>query len=488
MFGLGKGKNKEKIKKASKKPKQAVVETAVLPNEKFTVMPQQYLPQVGSSKASSGSSKKLLLLVGGSILILLILSVILYLVFFTGDKETDEDTLDQQSTTQTSQPSSNTTPSDSTSQDQDKDEEEEVEDKVVSVQSYGELNQLAGILSMTIPGAITKEYGQGMGITVLTEEDLGLSSDELIMGGIYSLYPVAITFDEPISLELSVANEPEGVGKEDMYPVYLRGTRWQEIEDYQVTVAGYAFSFEKFPTGPIAVVLKQEDQEPDDSNFGILDVIPSTDTDSDGLTDKEEVLFGTSISSADSDEDTYMDKDEIFSGYSPSMGAGVTIEEDDVFSTYTNETYGYKVDYPTQWLADSLDQTNKQVLFISDTEEFFEILIEENPLNTPIVDWYRGQSPSLENVQLDITILASRPAVWSPDKMTLYASKDGLVYILTYNKGTLEEINWPTVFEYFYKNFEFGNTNSNEDAPIDPAEDAPIDPAEDAPIDPAEPV
>ena len=459
MFGLGKSKQKkdtkkEGVKKASKDSKKEAVVTAVLPDEKFTVMPKQYLPEANSSSSSPGSSKKMLLLVGGSILILLILVAVLYILFFAGDKNSTE-VAEVNNPPVTTQPK---TP-DTTTED---DDEEEVKDKIVSAESFDELNQLSGMLSMTIPSSVVKEYGQGMGITVLSEEDLGVSSDDIIMGGIYSLYPVAITFDKPVSLELSVANAPTGVEKEDMYPVFLRGTRWQEIEDYQVTTAGYAFSFEKFPTGPISAVRKIQDTTPEETDFDILEAIPSKDTDSDGLTDKEEQLLGTSISSVDSDEDTYVDKDEIFSGYSPSMGAGVTIEEDTSFSTYTNETYGYKVQYPTQWLADSLDQTNKQVLFISDTEEFFEILIEENPLNTPIVDWYRGQSPSLANIQLEIAILDSRAAVWSPDKMTLYASKDGLVYILTYNSGTLEEINWPTIFEYFYKKFEFGNTNNNE--------------------------
>jgi len=35
-----------------------------------------------------------------------------------------------------------------------------------------------------------------------------------------------------------------------------------------------------------------------------------------------------------------------------------------------------------------------------------------------------------------------------------------LVYIITYNKGTLDAISWPTVYELFYKSFSFGNTSS----------------------------
>ena len=91
-------------------------------------------------------------------------------------------------------------------------------------------------------------------------------------------------------------------------------------------------------------------------------------------------------------------------------------------------------------------------------------MIEENPSNTPIVDWYRSQSPSLSSAQIDITVINSRPAVWSPDGLTLYTSKDGLIYILTYNKGTREDINWPNIFEHFVKTFVFGEiTDSSQD-------------------------
>ena len=221
-------------------------------------------------------------------------------------------------------------------------------------------------------------------------------------------------------------------------------------------------TLDKFTSGPIAIIWKEDDSQAGAGEITLTQVPASTDTDSDGLTDAEEQLLGTSNTSADSDEDTYMDLDEITNGYSPLSGEGATLDSAGLFGVYTNETYGYKAAYPVSWLADSLDQTNKQVLFISDTEEFFEILIEENPLNTPIVDWYRGQSPSLANIELNVAILDGRPGVWSPDGLTLYTSKDGLIYILTYNRGTREEVSWPNLFEHFYNSFIFGNTSSSD--------------------------
>ncbi|PIZ81549.1 MAG: hypothetical protein COY02_01480 [Parcubacteria group bacterium CG_4_10_14_0_2_um_filter_41_6] len=73
-------------------------------------------------------------------------------------------------------------------------------------------------------------------------------------------------------------------------------------------------------------------------------------------------------------------------------------------------------------------------------------------------------SPSLKNIELDVAVLDGRPAVWSPDGLTLYVSKDGIIYILTYNRGTRDEISWPNMFEYFYNSFAFGNTINDNNA------------------------
>ena len=44
---------------------------------------------------------------------------------------------------------------------------------------------------------------------------------------------------------------------------------------------------------------------------------PTQDTDSDGLSDFEEQLYGTSITSKDTDGDGYSDKTEVESGHDP---------------------------------------------------------------------------------------------------------------------------------------------------------------------------
>ena len=341
-------------------------------------------------------------------------------------------------------------------------------ERVVESPAYDSSNQLVGNLKMSVPALVANKYGESLGITVLLPADISLPTESEISGGIYSLYPIGATFSDPIAFELGTTALSTPEARSSFYPAYLKGIAWEEIAGHQGSGNGWSFTLDKFPSGPLTAVRRAAAATSTPPVAESAKNASSQDTDSDGLTDKEEALLGTNVSSPDTDNDAYLDKAEFLNNYNP-LAPGEKLEAAKLVSTYTNPTYGYKVGQPAKWLADALDQTNKQVLFISDTEEFFEILIEENPTKKPIVDWYRSQSPLLANVQLDVAVIDGAGAVWSPDNLTLYVGQEGLVYILTYNKGTLEALNWPSVFEYFYKSFKFGNTTSAGNASNPPA-------------------
>lgn len=62
------------------------------------------------------------------------------------------------------------------------------------------------------------------------------------------------------------------------------------------------------------------------------------DTDSDGLTDSEERLFGTDVRVPDTDSDTYLDGNEVFHGFDPTVKSPATLALSRVVSLYTNDT------------------------------------------------------------------------------------------------------------------------------------------------------
>lgn len=442
MFGLGKKKSEPGASPTKDKGAVKSQSEPAVPEENFTVMPEQYLPK---GSAGSAGNKKLYFLIAGAALFLLMLSGGLYMFFFSGRSANKEIAVNAPAALVQNEPAAPAAVATTTSE------------RVVESLSYDSANQLTGSLKMTVPALVANKYGESLGITTLAPTDLSLPTGSEMAGGIYSPYPLGALFAEPIAFELSVTALSASSTRAEFFPAYLKGAAWEEIVGHQDSGQGWSFTLDKFPSGPLSAVRRPvvATSTPPVAESGKN--TPSQDTDSDGLTDKEEILLGTNVSSPDTDGDTYEDKAELLNNYSP-LAPLDKLEAANLFSLYTNPTYGYKVSHPTKWLSDALDQTNKQVLFISDTEEFFEILIEENPAKKPIVDWYRSQSPTLANVELDVTVVDGAGAVWSPDGLTLYVGKEGLVYILTYNKGTLEAINWPTVFEYFYKSFKFGNT------------------------------
>ena len=421
-------------------------------DEQFVVMPAEYLPK---AEAKTGVDNKKIYFIGaGAIVFLLILSGGLYWFFFAKEPAKEAAVVLPPVDNAPVAEVATTTPENL---------------KTISKEALDAAGQLLGAIKISLPVLVANKYGESLGVTVLSAADLAMPPGAVIVGGIFSPYPVGASFDEPVLVDLSAASLTTPEQRQNYYPAYLKGTVWQEIAPASQSGSGWSFSFEKFPAGPISLVERVATSTPASAEpLGAVRTPPSADTDADGLTDEEEALLATNREVVDTDGDTYTDRAEIFSGYSPLL-PGVKLEAADLFATYTNPTYGYKAPYPKKWLADSLDQTNKQVLFISATEEFFEILVEDNPTKTPIVDWYRAQSPALANVQLDVTTVDGAAAVWSPDGLTLYVGRDGLVFIITYNKGQIEQINWPTFFEYFYKNFKFGNTASQSTAAPAPA-------------------
>lgn len=422
-----------------------------LKEEQFTVMPPQYT--AASAAAAPVGSRKIYLIVGIAVFLLLIGGGA-YFFFVYGSRSGGAGVAVAPPAGQPPSPTAENTAT-------------TTQPKVITAEARDKENNLLGALSLTIPAPLVDKYGQTIGITVINKDDLALPAGASTLGGLYSAYPLGVAFDEPISLLLSAVKLPPETAASDFVPAYLKGAEWQKLSVYQTAAEGWSLSLNQFPNGPITLIQSTVATSTAASDLATgtpEQIVASSDADHDGLTDKEEALFGTGAQNKDTDGDSYDDKQEIMNNYSPLAGQGEKLSTAALFKLYTNPQYGYQVFHPAKWLADSLDQTGTQVLFISDTDEFFEVLIEENSANLPIVDWYRSQSPALASVSLDVAALAGAAMVWSPDHLTLYAGKDGLVYIITYNRGNLAEINWPTAWEYFYKNFKFGNTSAGAGA------------------------
>jgi len=203
-------------------------------------------------------------------------------------------------------------------------------------------------------------------------------------------------------------------------------------------------------------------------NLNTNTLVPvSNDSDNDGLTDLEEALFKTQPLIKDSDNDSYLDSQELKSGYNPN-GSG-RIETTESVSTYTSAELNYSVLYPSSWVS-SPDPNNKNgEMFTSDTAEFVEVTVYDNPSSLSARNWYISQSPNVDTSR--ITTVTNwdnslTDGVKAIDGLNVYYSYDNKIYLISYNINIQQETNYKSAFEMMYKSLKIispllSNLNAN---------------------------
>ncbi|MCX6744249.1 MAG: hypothetical protein NTX82_01860 [Candidatus Parcubacteria bacterium] len=203
----------------------------------------------------------------------------------------------------------------------------------------------------------------------------------------------------------------------------------------------------------------------------LINYITSADADLDRLTDTEEDLYTTEKRKPDTDGDGYLDGDELVGGYNPKEGGGAALATSGLVNKYSNPLFNYEILYPKDFLAKPTDSSLNEVIFQSSTEEYFAVSVEDNPEQTDLVNWYLAQSPGADLNSLEkITTKKGYTALISPDKLTYYlqvSDKLNQVFMISYNIGTLKEVNFLTTLQMMVNSFSLvltANLNLNANA------------------------
>lgn len=156
----------------------------------------------------------------------------------------------------------------------------------------------------------------------------------------------------------------------------------------------------------------------------ILQAAP--DTDGDGLTDEEEVLYKTNPQNPDTDGDNFIDGNEVFKLYSPIAGGVAQLADSGLVKFFTNDKQNYSVLYPISFGLDIIDATSTtKVAFTVPTGERFIITVIENNDRLSPLNYYLNAHP-------DVPITAISSAS-SRGGFTGITSPDGLETILDVN-------------------------------------------------------
>lgn len=177
--------------------------------------------------------------------------------------------------------------------------------------------------------------------------------------------------------------------------------------------------------------------------------LPSgADTDADGLTDAEEILYGTDTSKPDSDGDGFTDKQELVNGYNPA-GSGRLIESV-LVKTYTSATTPqFTINYPAAWTVERVSD-GEGIRFIASPDEFMSVSLQPNSENLFILDWYKKIFTNIDTTAIPTETLGKHIGIFSPDRQTFYfidADNPAQVFVTSYNSGTKTELSYRAAFE-----------------------------------------
>lgn len=179
----------------------------------------------------------------------------------------------------------------------------------------------------------------------------------------------------------------------------------------------------------------------------------STDTDNDAVTDAEEEMYKTDPKNPDTDDDTYPDGTELFYLYSPIDKAPSKLIDSNLVSEYANPVYAYTLYYPTSWARAEVQSDYSDVLFSTLSGEHVEVRVID-ATSTQFVEWFATWAPQENFNQLKpFTTRLGQSGFARADNLVYYFMVGSRVYVLVYNPGADQIINYPATVQLMARSF-----------------------------------
>ena len=174
---------------------------------------------------------------------------------------------------------------------------------------------------------------------------------------------------------------------------------------------------------------------------------PGKDTDSDGLTDVEELLYGTDYRNPDTDNDTFLDGNEVFHRYNPNGLAPLTLLDTGAVRVFQSPDMPFTIYYPSAWTPVA-DLVQKKVSFRSPSTAAVIVTVEIKDAVDSLEVWYEANAPSQNAQQLEATYTTEGLlAMARRDERIAYVDGGSNVFTLTYDLGDEETIEFLTTFQ-----------------------------------------
>jgi hypothetical protein len=182
--------------------------------------------------------------------------------------------------------------------------------------------------------------------------------------------------------------------------------------------------------------------------------VSGADTDSDGLTNVEELLYGTDFRNPDTDGDTFLDGNEVFHRYDPLGLAPSTLLDTGSVRVIESLELPFTIFYPTTWNPVSTPSA-KRVVFRAPSGATVSVLWQEKTPETSLDTWYQDNVNDPPLSRLEATTTKEGYAAYSgPDDRVLYLDGGNLVATLLYDLGNSTTIEFLQTFKMMANSFK----------------------------------
>jgi len=184
------------------------------------------------------------------------------------------------------------------------------------------------------------------------------------------------------------------------------------------------------------------------------------DSDSDGLSDLEEIIFGSSITLADSDEDGYPDKAEVGNLYNPA-GTGQLLDNPGI-SQYQNSAFNYSILYVDEWMKQVVGD-GSTAIFGADDGSFVQIISQANDGNKTIGNWFGDQFPERRIVTDDVVEKNSWQGIFHENKKIFYLTGEerNNIFIISYVPEPENSLSYYNIFRIAIDSFQIGDSEES---------------------------
>lgn len=171
------------------------------------------------------------------------------------------------------------------------------------------------------------------------------------------------------------------------------------------------------------------------------------DSDSDGLSDVEEGIFGTDQRVPDSDRDGFLDGNEVFHLYNPAAKAPVRLLDSGLVTALVSPA-GWSIYVPRGWTSTLDTPDGARATIRTGQGEIFRIAIQDNPNNATLSDWYiAGHAGAAASQLREFQTKGGLNGLLGPERTDAQFAWDGKILVVQYDLATRPFINYRTSYE-----------------------------------------